>query len=158
MEKKMVNKSEMIKVVESYVANCLKYDDRKNASVITNELFGDFTCGQLESMVKLFDCVLHTDYFTKEITDTVTLNEAEVERMKRFIRCEQSKDRAKFIILNILDGTCYGFNHAMYILNGLKVENIKLNKLYSIFKLFVDAYNNYYKEEIEEKVNKENSL
>lgn len=158
MEKKMVNKSEMIKVVESYVANCLKYDDRKNASVITNELFGDFTCGQLESMVKLFDCVLHTDYFTKDITDTVTLNEAEVERMKRFIRCEQSKDRAKFVILNILDGTCYGFNHAMDILNGLKVENIKLNKLYSIFKLFVDAYNNYYKEEIEEKVNKENSL
>lgn len=152
------NKSELVKVAKSYVNVAIK--DYKLCKLPSNyfaynnddELFDSLTCEQIESTIALFKCLLYTEFTTGEVTNIVTLSDRVFKRISDFIYSNQSKDRFKFVVLEILDDAGYSFSDAINIIEHLKVNKISLCNLNYILKIFMAAYLSYkVMAEIEEK-------
>ena len=140
------NKSELVKVAKSYVKVAImdyklcKLPSIYSAYITEDELFDSLTCEQIESTIALFKCLLYTEFTTGEVTNIVTLSDRVINRISDFINSNQSKDRFKFVFLEILDDAGYSFSDAINIVEKLKVNKISLCNLNFILKIFMAAY------------------
>lgn len=124
------NKSELVKVANSYAINAVKeYNLRSNRKIDVDGLFDGLTCGQLESMITLFECMTHLEYEDNKPMGIVNRSYELAKKISDFYYNAKRKDNFKFVVLDILDFVDYKFNDAMGVMEQLNAENISMERL-----------------------------
>jgi hypothetical protein len=134
-------KNNLMNVANSYAINAVKeYNLRNDRKIDVDGLFDGLTCGQIESMITLFECMTHLEYKKNKPMGIINRSYKLAEKISHFYYYAKRKDNFKFVVLDILDFVDYQFNDAMCVMEQLNIENISMERLKFIAYVLYQSY------------------